>query len=117
MKPRVLVVDDEQNLRFTLVEVLRDEGYAVSSAADGQGAVDLCEQEHFDVILMDVRMPGLNGVEAFRRIRRHQQDVRVIMMSGYSVDELREAAVREGATFVSKPLDIEQIMQLVESNP
>ncbi len=112
--PRVLVVDDEINLRKTLVDVLEDEGCAVTSAEDGQRAVELCRTTTFDVILMDVRMPGMNGVEAFRQIRREQRDVRVIMMSGYSVDELERAAVQEGVdAFLAKPLDLDVVVRLV----
>lgn len=111
---RVLVVDDEPNMRKTLADILQDEGHQVSTASSGEEAVELCSKERYDVVLMDVRMPGMNGVEAFRKIRLHQDNVRVIMMSAYSVDELKEVALDEGAiAFLPKPLDIERIIKLI----
>jgi len=111
---RVLIVDDEKNLRKTLTGILQDEGYRVTTAATGEEAVELCGKERYDVVLMDVRMPGIDGVEAFRRIRRHQEGVRVIMMSAYSMDELKHAALDEGAVaFLPKPLDVDKVTKLV----
>lgn len=111
---RVLIVDDEINMRKTLAEILRDEGFQVSTAGTGEEAIELCEQNTFQVVLMDVRMPGMGGVEAFRQIRRHQEGVRVILMSAYSVEDLKEAAIDEGAiAFLSKPLDLDHVISLV----
>ncbi len=111
---KVLIADDEKNMRTTLASILKREGYQISTAATGEEAVDLCSKEGFDVILMDVRMPGIDGVEAFRQIRKHREGVRVIMMSAYSVDEMKEAALEEGAiAFLSKPLDVEKVIKLV----
>lgn len=114
-KTRVLIVDDEKNMRITLADILEEEGYEVSTADNGNAAVEKCKSSTYDVILMDVRMPGLDGVEAFRQIRRHQEGVRVIMMSAYSLDELKQAALEEGAiAFLSKPLNIEKVLKLIE---
>ncbi len=112
---RVLIADDEKNMRITLANILEREGYQVTVAATGEEAVGLCTKDGFDIVFMDVRMPGIDGVEAFRRIRRHQEGVRVIMMSAYSVDELKEAALADGAiAFLSKPLDVEKAIKLVD---
>jgi two-component system, NtrC family, response regulator HydG len=111
---RVLVVDDEKSMRATLAAILRDEGYGVTTAATGEEAVELCAKESFAVVLMDVRMPGIDGVEAFRHIRRHQQGVRIILMSAYSTDALRDAALDEGAVaFLAKPLVVETVVDLI----
>ena len=111
---RVLVVDDEKNMRETLAEILSDEGYEVDVAGTGEEAVALCLKGNYRVVLMDVRMPGMDGVEAFRQIRRHQEGVRVILMSAYSVEALKEAALDEGAiAFLSKPLDLEKVVGLI----
>ena len=111
---KILVVDDEQSMRVTLAAILRDEGYEVTTASTGEEALELCSKENFRVVLMDVRMPGIDGVEAFRKIRRHQEGVRVILMSAYGMDALRDAALDEGAiAFLAKPLDVEKTVDLI----
>jgi len=111
---RILIVDDEDNMRRTLADILREEGYRVDTAATGEEAVELCSRGEYGVVLMDVRMPGMDGVEAFRRIRRHREGVRVILMSAYSIEGLREAALDEGAVaFLTKPLDLEKVVNLI----
>jgi CheY-like chemotaxis protein len=110
----ILIVDDEENMRKTLAEILMDEGYNVAVATTGKEAVALCKTRQFRVILMDVRMPDMDGVEAFRQIRQRQKAVRVILMSAYSIDALKEAALDEGAiAFLSKPLDLERVVGLI----
>ncbi len=114
LERHVLIVDDEVNIRKTLAEILRDEGFQVTTAATGTEAVRLCGERHFDAVLMDVRMPGMNGTRALRQIRQHQEGVRVILMSAFSIDGLKEAALDDGATaFLSKPLDLDQVVSLV----
>lgn len=111
----ILVVDDEKNMRTTLAAILAEEGYNVTEAATGEQALELCEQQTFGVVLMDVRMPGLNGVDAFRKIRRHQEGIKVILMSAYGVDELKRTALEEGAVaFLSKPLNLQRVINLIK---
>ena len=110
---KVLIVDDEQNMRRTLNDILEDEGYDVTTAATGEEAIELCSENNYEIILMDVRMPGIGGVEASRQIRRHQEGVRVILMSAYSIGKLRELALDDGAiAFLPKPLDLPKVMSL-----
>lgn len=112
---RILVVDDETNMRATLADILSDEGYDIDTATDGLSAVKMCEQQHYDVVLLDVRMPGIDGIETFRRIHRHDESIRVVMMSAYSMDDLKRAVLDEGAiAFLSKPLDIENVIGLIQ---
>ncbi len=111
---RILVVDDERNMRITLADILQDEGYEVDTAATGEEAVGMCAQRGYSIVLLDVRMPGIDGVETFRQIRRHQEAVRIILMSAYGLDELKDAALGEGAiAFLSKPLDVQQVIKLI----
>jgi CheY-like chemotaxis protein len=111
----VLVVDDEKHIRVTLADILAEEGYEVGTADTGDEAVRICQRRSFDVILMDVRMPGMDGFEAFRIIRRRCHDVRVIMMSAYGMNAFRRVARDEGATaFLQKPLDVARLLRLID---
>ncbi len=117
-KAQILIVDDEPGLRDTLADLLEDDGYEVATAASGEVAIEMCREHRYHVILMDVRMPGIDGVEAFRRIRRHQPDVRVIIMTAYSTEELEQQALAEGAiAYLPKPLEISQVTELIGEAP
>ena len=111
----ILVVDDHPTMQSTLKDILEIEGYEVNTANSGLEAIDICQQQDFDVILMDVRMPDLNGVETYRRIKDFSKGARVIMMSAYSVDELKREALKEGViAFLQKPLDVDMVLKLIE---
>ena len=110
----VLVVDDNEDLLETFSKILKRRGFNVETAEDGVSAVDKFKTHHYDVILMDIVMPRMNGVEAFRRIREICPDARVILMTAYSEDELIRAALDEGAQqVVHKPLRIDRMIELL----
>lgn len=112
---RVLIIDDNLGLAKTLVFILRRKGYGAEATPDGMTALALLEEEQFDVIFLDVRMPGLNGVETLRRIRELRPKACVFLMTAYALKELTEEAVREGArTVLRKPLDVDQVLTLIE---
>lgn len=112
---RILVVDDEKNLRVTLAQILGDEGYSVETCASGEAAIEECRQQAFDLVLMDVRMPGIDGVEAFRTIRQRRPGARVVLMSAFTDEETRVAALKDGATaFLRKPFNIPDVLELIE---
>lgn len=111
----ILIVDDHVSIQSTLKDILEDEGYEVVTASSGAEAIVQCQKRRFDVILMDVRMPDLNGVEAYRRIKTLSEGTRVIMMSAYSVEDLKREALKEGAiAFLQKPLDVELVLKLIQ---
>lgn len=112
----ILIVDDEPNMLRTLADILRDEGFEVSTASSGEQAVAMCAANDFGVVLMDVRMPGINGMEAFRKIRRVKRSVPVVMMSAYTVNHLLNDALEEGVVaFVQKPLDAAKVLFMMHS--
>ena len=120
MKTNVLVVDDLRSVRLTLGGILEDEGYDegynVVLAENGYQAIEMAKQTPFDLIFMDIKMPGINGVQTFREIKKINPEAVVIMMTAYSVEDLVREALEEGAyAVVYKPFDIEKIVSIIES--
>ncbi len=114
-KARILVADDEESHRMMLRAVLEEEGYEMAEAADGLEAVRAVEQEPFDLILLDIRMPGLDGVETLTEIRKISPHVPVLMMTAYASVKTAVEALKAGAfEYLIKPLDIEELKILIE---
>ncbi len=112
---RLLVVDDDPDFAESLAGVLEIAGHRVEVALSGDAAVTRCRAETFDMALLDVAMPGMNGVESLRAMRAIQPSLRAVMMTGYAVQELLDDALRVGAWRVlSKPLDPEHLLALIE---
>lgn len=108
----ILVVDDETYTRELLEMLLGDEGYNVKTAKDGFEAIDVIKKSSFDLICMDVRMPGLNGVETLAEIRKVNQDIPVIMITGYGPNELVKKAQEQYHIIgcIYKPFDIDEFL-------
>ena len=114
-KPRILVVDDEESHRIMLRAVLQEEGYEVAEAADGPEAIRAVEQEPFDLILLDIRMTTMDGIEALTEIRKISPFVPVLMMTAYASVKTAVEALKAGAfEYLTKPLDIEELKILIE---
>lgn len=112
---RILVVDDEPDLLTTLAANLELEGYEVRGAASGREAVDLVASgEHFDLILSDIWMSGMSGVDVSREVRRVQPGIAVVMMTAWAAERHVVDAVKEGAyTVVQKPFTMDQLLRVV----
>jgi two-component system response regulator HydG len=111
MKHSILIVDDEENHRLMLRAHLGGEGYRVQEAADGARAVQAVSEGLFDLILLDVRMPGMNGMEALQEIVRVSPGTPVIMMTAYGSIESAVACLKLGAEdYLTKPLDMEELL-------
>jgi len=111
----VLVVDDNADLLDTFSLILRRRGYDVDTATDGVSALDKFKTHRYDITLMDIVMPRMNGVEAFRKIRQINPEARVILMTAYFEDEQIRMALDEGAySAVHKPVDVAQLMGLLK---
>jgi CheY-like chemotaxis protein len=112
----ILVVDDLESHRKTLRAILDETGYEVSEAEDGQHAVAIAGLKHHDIILMDVVMPGMNGLETFEEIRKLDGDVKVIFVSGYVLEESVRKALGEGAfSVLTKPVDPDDLLALIST--
>ena len=111
----ILVVDDEFGDRETLRVILEDKGYRVATARDGAETIEMVKSRHYDIIFLDVRLPDMNGVETYEQVKKIDPRATVIMMTGYSEEELVERAVSQGAyTCIYKPYDMERVIALVE---
>jgi two-component system nitrogen regulation response regulator NtrX len=116
MKPRVLLVDDEKNIRRTLGMILRGEGYEVSEAKTGDEALALLEDDGADLVLLDVNLPGTNGVEVLKQIKQRYPATSVVMISGQATVSVAVEATRAGAfDFMEKPLSKERVIIAVRN--
>jgi len=116
MSRRVLVVDDDRSMVRTLADVLRLTGWEVATAYTGAAAVELAATQSFDVVLMDVKMPGMDGVTAFRGMKSAQPGIRVVLMTAFAAPDLLAGAEAEGVMRVmSKPVDIASLLTLLTS--
>jgi DNA-binding NtrC family response regulator len=108
---RVLLVDDEGSVRMTLAANLELEGFEVVEASNGRSALEVVGREPIDLVLTDVRMPGMNGVELFRCLRQERPGVPVVLMTAFALEDLVEAAVGEGAfTVLPKPFTVDHVV-------
>ncbi len=111
-----MIVDDEPSIRSSLEGVLEDEGYKVISASDGYGALKLVEEEMPDLVILDIWMPGMDGIETLKRMRELHRSLEVIMISGHGTIETAVTATKLGAfDFIEKPLSLEKTLVTIEN--
>lgn len=111
---RILVLDDHVDVAQGIAEILDLFGYEVMLAHDGPSAIAAYNKHHIDIGLFDIRMPGMNGVEAFLEIRRKHSDAKIIMMSGYADDDLITRALENGARgLLAKPFEPDGMLDKV----
>ncbi|MBI2429143.1 MAG: response regulator [Bacteroidota bacterium] len=111
----ILVVDDEDALRNVLSSELQSEGYSVVSAADGDEAISILQQKSFDLVLLDIKMPRVDGFEVLRFLKERYPNTKVIMLTGFA--DLKNAieSKKLGAEdFVSKPYDLVDLLTTIE---
>jgi len=108
---KILVIDDEKSIRNTLKEILEYEGHEVQDAADGLEGLKKIEAEKFDIVLCDIKMPKMDGLELLDKIMEIQSETPVIMISGHGTIETAVEAIKKGAyDFISKPLDLNRML-------
>jgi len=114
-KTLILVVDDQFGDRETLKGILEDKGYRVATARDGAEAIRMVKEKHYDIIFLDIKLPGMDGVETFEKVREIDSEAAVIMMTGYTEEDLVKRAISGGAyTCIYKPFDMEKVITLVD---
>src|SRR6267143_2101933 len=114
MKPLILIVDDEPGVRTSLTGVLKDEGYEVESVASGEACLERLTRSPVDLIVLDVWLPGMDGLATLARLRERQVDSQVVLISGHGNIESAVRAIKLGAfDFVEKPLSLEKTVLVV----
>jgi DNA-binding NtrC family response regulator len=113
--PRILVVDDERAIRKTLREILEFEKYSVDEAQNGQEAIEKVQSNDYDVVLCDIKMPGIDGIEVLEKVQE-QGETPVIMISGHGTIDTAVEAIKKGAfDYISKPLDLNRLLVSVRN--
>ena len=112
---KILIVDDESNIRLGLNKCLAKEGYYIEEASNGEEALQLIYNKKYDLILMDVQMPELNGFDVLKRIRKFGNSTRVIMMTAFGTVGMAVDSMKIGAVdFLSKPFTISKVRDVVK---
>lgn len=115
MKPNILIVDDEENVRFFLQEVMQREGYDVSLAENGKTAIEKVKKEGFDIVILDVRMPDINGLDVLGEIKNIDPSLIVIIITAHGTKQIAYDAITKGAyDYFSKPVDIDELRIVVK---
>jgi len=113
---RILIVDDEPEIRQLFADILAPRGYEVVVASSGSEAIACAEQQSFGVIFLDIKMPGMNGVETFEALKRITPHAQYVMITGYAGSQLVDQSLAGGALLcLSKPFGVADILDVLGS--
>ncbi len=117
MGQKLLIVDDQYGIRILLNEVFQKEGYQTFQAANGYQALDIVEKHSPDLVLLDMKIPGMDGIEILKRLKAINKDIQVIIMTAYGeLDMIQESKDLGAITHFAKPFDIDEIRDAVREN-
>lgn len=112
---KLLIVDDQFGIRILLNEIFQKEGYKTYQAANGVQALNLVQNERPDLVILDMKIPGMDGLEILKRVKKMDQTIKVIIMTAYGELDMIQEAIENGAiTHFSKPFDIDEIIEAVK---
>ena len=112
---RILVIDDDENITKVVAAILRDKGYSVDMASSGNEAIKKTQKNHYDLMLIDIRLPDIEGTELLTKIRDTTPKIRKIIVTGYPTLNNAVTAVNKGAdAYVMKPFDVEKMLETVK---
>lgn len=113
--PNILIVDDELGSRVTLEDILEDKGFDIFSVDSGPKAISVVEKENIDIILMDYKMPGMNGLEVFQKIRATNPNLKVIFITAYYDEQSLQTEKSDQILGIChKPVNIPELINLIE---
>lgn len=116
-KSKLLIVDDQNGIRVLLTEVFNSEGYDTFQASNGKSAIEIVKAESPDLVLLDMKIPGMDGLEILKHIKAINPDIKIIMMTAYGeLDMIKEATDLGALMHFTKPFDIDELRQTVNSH-
>ncbi len=115
-KSRILLVDDDSTITTSFQMVLQNEGYEVDTASDGRQALERFRQDNYQLIILDIKLPDINGIEVARRIRKHNNEVRLVIVTGYPELEDSIETIELGIEeILLKPVNVEELIHVIRS--
>lgn len=115
MKNKLLIVDDQYGIRILLNEVFQREGYTIFQAANGVQALEIVQKHQPDLVLLDMKIPGMDGIEILKRIKAMNQQIKVIIMTAYGeLDMIQETKELGAIMHFAKPFDIDELREAVK---
>ncbi len=115
-KKKVLVIDDQNGIRVLLVEVFNSEGYETFQASNGKLALEIVADKQPDIVLLDMKIPGMDGLEILKHIKKIDKTIKVIMMTAYGeLDMIKEATDLGALMHFTKPFDIDELRMAVNN--
>jgi len=114
-KARILIVDDDENIRKTMKAILEDEDYSVDVATNGKEAIEMSNEKIYNLALLDIRLPDMEGIDLLRLLKEYVPRTRKIMVTGYPTIQNAMTAINKNAdAYLLKPVDIEKLLEIVK---
>jgi len=111
---RIMIIEDDEEMRSLLKDFFEEEGFEIDSVSNGVDALRKLSKDHFDIVITDIRMPGLTGLDILPRIRRLKPEIPIIVMTAYGSDDLRRRSLERGATiYLEKPIHLSKLRRLI----
>lgn len=111
---KLLIVDDQKGIRILLEEIFKNEGYTTYEAANGESAIEIVNQHRPDIVLLDMKIPGMDGLEILKKIKSLNKEIKVIMMTAYGeLDVIKETRELGALMHFTKPFDIDELRHAV----
>lgn len=116
LRKKILIVDDNEELCKNLSDILEYKGYEVTSVYDGYKAIEIFKKEKFEVVLLDVKMPGMNGVDTLRILKQIRSDILIIMITAFADDIFYREGLKNGEfKVIQKPIDVDKLLKILET--
>ncbi len=111
---RVMIIEDDEEMRSLLKDLFEEEGFETDSVSNGVNALEKLSEDHFDLVITDIRMPGLTGLEILPTIRKLNPETPIIVMTAYGSDDVRRRSLERGATiYLEKPIHLSKLRTVI----